>query len=86
MTTVTKELIDSKIKAVVYYNAGVAAAASGGTGYSQEILDTLGLVTHCMIILENNFKVEGISACVDPALYNEDIGKECAYEDAYNKI
>lgn len=86
MTTVSKELIDSKIKGVVFYNAGVAAAASGGAGYSKEILDSLSLVTHCMIILENNFKVEGISACVDPAVYNEDIGKQRAYEDAYNKI
>lgn len=86
MTTVTKESIEAKIKSVVFINAGKAAAHQGGTGYSQEILDNLSLVTICIIILENGFKVEGVSACVDPANYNEDIGRECAYENAFNKI
>lgn len=46
----------------------------------------LSLVTICIIILENGFKVEGVSACVDPANYNEEKGRECAYENAFEKI
>lgn len=86
MTTVTKESIEAKIKSVVFINAGKAAAHQGDTGYSQEILDNLSLVTICIIILENGFKVEGVSACVDPANYDEKIGRERAYENAFNKI
>ena len=46
----------------------------------------LSLVTICIIILENGFKVEGVSACVDLANYNEEKGRECAYENAFEKI
>ena len=37
-------------------------------------------------ILENGFKVEGTSACVDPKIYNEAIGQEEAYKNAFEKI
>lgn len=88
MTTVTKELIDSKIKAVYYYNAADAAKSTfvDSEALPAEDLANLTLVTHCIIILDNGFKVDGISACIDPTRYNEQIGKECAYEEAYNKI
>lgn len=88
MTTVTKELIDSKIKAVYYYNAADAAKSAfvDSEALPAEDLANLTLVTHCIIILDNGFKVDGISACIDPTRYNEQIGKECAYEEAYNKI
>lgn len=88
MSTVTKESIKAKIKAVYYYNGADAAktAFADPAGIPEADLATLGLVTHCMIILENNYKVEGISACVDPANYDEQKGRECAYENAFDKI
>ena len=88
MTTVTKEHINSKIKAVYYYNGADAAKSAfvDPSAVPAEDLANLMLVTHCIIILENGFKVDGISACIDPARYDEQIGKECAYEMAYNKI
>lgn len=88
MTTVTKEHIQSKIKAVYYYNGADAAksAFADGEALPAEDLANLALVTHCIIILENGFKVDGISACIDPTRYDEQIGRECAYEEAYNKI
>ena len=84
MTTVTKESIKAKIKSVYYLNAGAALAMMDKIDEADKA--NLSLVTICIIILENGFKVEGVSACVDPANYNEDIGRECAYENAFNKI
>lgn len=84
MTTVTKESIKDKIKSVYYLNAGSALAMMDKIDEADKA--NLSLVTICIIILENGFKVEGVSACVDPANYNEDIGRECAYENAFNKI
>lgn len=84
MTTVTKESIKEKIKSVYYLNAGSALAMMDKIDEADKA--NLSLVTICIIILENGFKVEGVSACVDPANYNEDIGRECAYENAFNKI
>ncbi len=86
MATVTKESIEAKIKSVIYLNVGDGVEATDGGTTNQDVLDNLKLVTLCIIILENGFKVEGVSACVDPANYNEDIGRSCAYENAFNKI
>jgi len=85
MTTVTKELIESKIRNVYYINAGDAVAASD-QGSNPEDMTELGLVTICIIILNTGFKVEGVSACVDPANYNKDLGEQYAYENAFDKL
>lgn len=85
MTTVTKASIESKIRNVYYINAGAAVQASD-QGYNERDLEELKLVTICIIILENGFKVEGTSACVDPSRYNEEIGQQEAYKNAVEKI
>lgn len=86
MTTVTKESIEAKIKSVIYLNVGAGVEATDGGVTEQDVIDNLNLVTLCVIILENGFKVEGVSACVDPTNYNEEIGRKCAYENAFEKI
>ncbi len=43
-------------------------------------------VTICSITLENGFSVRGESACVDPNEFNEALGQDYAYRDAYEKI
>lgn len=85
MATVTKASIEAKIRNVYYINAGAAVQASD-QGYNERDLEELKLVTICIIILENGFKVEGTSACVDPSRYNEEIGQEEAYKAAFDKI
>lgn len=45
-----------------------------------------GRTTICQLTLENNFTVEGSSACVDAANYNAAIGEKYAYEDAFNNM
>ena len=85
MTTVSKASIEAKIRGVYFINAGEAIKTSNG-GYTDRDLAELKLVTICIIILENGFKVEGTSACVDPSRYNEAIGQEEAYKNAVEKI
>jgi len=43
-------------------------------------------VTICSITLENGFSVRGESACVDPAEYVESVGRDLAYQDAFDKL
>lgn len=45
--------------------------------------DTL---TVCVLTLWNGFKVIGESACADPANFDEQLGKEIAFEKAKNQI
>lgn len=85
MTTVSKSSIEAKIRGVYFINAGEALKDSN-RWYIQRDLEELKLVTICIIILENGFKVEGTSACVDPKIYNEAIGQEEAYKNAFEKI
>lgn len=79
---VTADLIHSKIKSVVYFNAG----AANTTPVTEDVQRELSLITHCVIVLQNGFKVEGTSACVDPASYNEAIGQDLAFQAAFEKI
>lgn len=85
MTTVSKSSIETKIRGVYFINAGEAVKTNNG-GYTDHDLAELNLVTICIIILENGFKVEGTSACVDPKIYNETIGRKEAYDAAFEKI
>lgn len=40
----------------------------------------------CHLHLENGFIVTGTSACIDPAIFDEEIGKQIAYDNAIDKI
>lgn len=88
MATVSKESIEAKIKSVYYFNGAdaVKSAFVNPSALPADDLANLGLVTYCIIILENGFKVEGVSACVDPTIYDEWKGRQYAYENAFNKI
>ena len=48
--------------------------------------EKLGLLTFCVLLLQNGFTVVGQSACADPANYNKEIGERIAREDAVRKI
>lgn len=42
--------------------------------------------TVCFLTLKNGFVVTGQSACIDPANFNEEIGRTVAYDDAFDKL
>ncbi|MEE3700053.1 Gp49 family protein [Mannheimia haemolytica] len=39
-----------------------------------------------VITLQNGYTVTGESGCIDPAIFNEEIGQKVAYENAFNKL
>ena len=43
-------------------------------------------LTVCVLTLQNGFTVTGESACADPAMFNAEIGKKIARENAEQKI
>lgn len=43
-------------------------------------------VTVCMLTLDNGYSVRGESACVNPANFNEEVGREGARKDAVRKL
>lgn len=45
--------------------------------------DTL---TVCVLTLKNRFSVVGKTACIDKAMYDEAIGKQISYENAFEQL
>ena len=43
-------------------------------------------LTVCCLVLRNGFTAVGQSACVDPAMFDAEIGKKLAYDDAKSKV
>jgi hypothetical protein len=43
-------------------------------------------LTHCRIILDNNYSVTGESACVNVANYNQEIGEKIAFDNAFRQL
>lgn len=42
--------------------------------------------TVCALILNNGFVVIGVSGCLNPADFDEAIGRDTAYKDAFAKL
>ena len=45
-----------------------------------------GTITHCTITTKSGFTFTGESACVDPNNFNQEIGEQVAYDNAFNKM
>jgi hypothetical protein len=45
-----------------------------------------GRTTLCILDLENGYSIKGLSACVDPAEFDETIGRKIAFDDAFRQI
>ncbi|WP_236136748.1 Gp49 family protein [Mongoliitalea daihaiensis] len=43
-------------------------------------------ITHCIITMSNGFQVTGESAVVDPSNFDEKIGREIAFDNAFKKL
>ena len=50
---------------------------------SVEFTRLQGTITHCAIKVKNGFIFTGESACVNPEIFDEEIGKKIAYEKMY---
>ena len=43
-------------------------------------------VTICCLTLENGYNTIGQSACIDQSMFDAEVGKDLAYQDAFSKI
>lgn len=50
------------------------------------VVDSLKLLTICVIVLRNGFTVTGESACASPENFDADIGRRIARENAIAKV
>ena len=88
---VTMVLIQSKIKQEYFFTAqeGVYGNTFLNNPEQTKIYKpntSLGLLTFCVLVLENGFTVTGESACASPENFAPEIGKKIARENAIDKV
>ncbi len=67
------------------YRAGGDIHPVGGTP-SQSAHQSLGLLTFCVLVLQNGFTVTGESACASPENFDAEVGRKIARQNAVQKI
>lgn len=63
------------------FTAGQAVAAMGAAHGA-----ALGLLSICLLVMNNGFTIIGKSAPASPENYNADLGRKYAYEDAVRQL
>ena len=93
---ITPDLIQANIKEVHYFTAlqGARCAAMDylveepplSAPQPEPINPALGLLTFCVLVLQNGFTVTGESACASPENFDAEAGRIAARRNAENKI
>jgi hypothetical protein len=88
---VTPADIEANIRSWFYFTAqqgAEKAARDNGSNAAGTPEDgkALGLLTFCVLVLQNGFTVTGESACASPENFNAEIGRKIARENAVQKI
>lgn len=89
---ITPERIQQVIASAHYFTGleGVTGAhAVHGSDATLTQIDgaiSLGLLTICILVLQNGFTVVGKSACASPQNFNAEMGRRLAREDAERQI
>lgn len=99
---VTLEQVEATIASEHYFTAGEAVTfsrclAGERSGFERQdgkyrpvltppVPASLSVLTFCVLELTNGYTVHGISACADPANYNQEIGERIARANAVNQI
>lgn len=84
--TVTKASMESQISGEYYFTAYDGVKHGHITRDEPKHSNTLKLLTFCVLVLKNGFKVTGESACVSPENFNEELGRKYAREAAIEKL
>lgn len=77
---VTPARIDEVISATYYINGWTAV------GEGAPRMESLKLLTICIMVLRNGFVITGTSACASPENYDQRIGERLAEEDAREQV
>lgn len=82
---VTQDDIEANIRGEYCFTA--ADGFLGSKGLAQGIYPSvLGLLTFCVLELQNGFTVTGESACASPENFDAEIGRKIARQNAVAKI
>lgn len=86
---ITLDDIEANICTEYYFTAsnGVQGAHLHNASMGDVLYDpSLDLLTFCVLILKNGFKVTGESACVSPENFDAELGRKIARQNAVDKI
>lgn len=84
---VTPSKIESCIQSEHYFTAMDGVDGSGDDSVlTFDGAQALGLLTFCVLVLQNGFTVTGESACASPENFDAEIGRKIARQNAVNKI
>lgn len=85
---ITPAHIQATIASEHYFTAadGVVGENPNAQGVSSLPWQPLGLLTFCVLILQNGFTVTGESACASPENFDAEIGRKIARQNAEQKI
>lgn len=83
---VTADALEANIVSKHWFTALEAARTAPEVIEDETSVQALGLLTICVLVLQNGFTVLGQSACADPSMFNEEIGRRLAETDAKQKI
>jgi hypothetical protein len=78
---ITVDAIHDQIVAKNFFTAAEGALGAG-TGHTPP----MELLTFCVLTLRNGFTVVGKSACASPENYDQNIGQEIAFKNAFDQI
>jgi hypothetical protein len=90
---ITPADIEANIANEYYFTAAngfVGANIADGQVYcakpESQVLGPLGILTFCVLLLENGFTVTGESACASPENFDAEIGRKIARANAVQKM
>ena len=82
---VTREDIEAYISSEHYFTAKEGQHGAVQC-FSGPVPEALGLLTFCVLVMQNGFTVTGESACADPDNFDAEIGRKIARENAVQKV
>ena len=82
---VTPADIEENIASEHFFTAAQGSQAARAPG-STPHLESLGLLTFCVLVLRNGFTVTGESACASPENFDAELGRKIARQNAVSKV
>ena len=83
---VTPADIEANIDTEFYFTGKEAFLANHYLDDTAPALESLSLLTFCVLVLRNGFTVTGESACASPENFDAEIGRKIARANAAQKI
>lgn len=83
---VTPQDLKDNIAAEYYFTAEESVEGAEYHSIPSIFMESLSLLTFCVLILKNGFTVTGTSACASPENFDAQIGQKIARQDAEQKM